>query len=112
MTKADEMWHADSEEWCDDRPTEMVGLCQALAAGRVGSMDSRERKAHRDLEHKSAFLIPAKLKTHTAACMTNICARDGAIAIPWAVASKAFFFAMHDHEHRVKILRLFPPLQK
>ena len=75
-------------------------------------MEPGERKPHRDLEHKYLFLLPDTLKRHITECMTKICARDGPISIPWAMAAKAFIFSMDGHEHKVKILHLFPPTQK
>ena len=87
-------------------------LCQSLARSRIGSMESGERKPHRDLEHKSPCLLPAALKRHIRECMTKVCARDGPCAIPWAMAAKASIFAMDDHEHKVNFLHLFPPTQK
>lgn len=60
-------------------------------------MDLSERNAHKDLKHKSACMIPSKLKAHIMACMTKICARDGTIAIPWSMEAKACIFAMDEY---------------
>ena len=87
-------------------------LCQALAKSLIGSMESGERKPHGDLEQKSPCLLPAALKKHIRECMTTVCARDGPIAIPWAMADKDCIFAMDVHEHRVNCLHLFPQTQK